>query len=215
MATRSNKPALAAPAAKQVKIRTPKYGGRIVTQAEAAKMCGKDPRAIRKQRDQGRPWFDKSGHVLVDHPEFIAYRDTYTPQQRDKSLKDDAGKSLKDRRALADTIAAEYKAKSQAMEYARRRGELVRRSDLAAFVFGHLATLHRNLLESIDGDADAYIALAKSENRPAIVSAIRDRMTKLLAETKRASEKELRKNVVVDDDLEFDVGDGALGGDDD
>lgn len=193
--------------AKSPKIRVPKYGGRIVTQAEAARLCGKDQRAIRKQRELGRDWFDKNGHVLVDHPSFIEYCNKYTPQQRDASLKDDDGKSLKARRALADTIAAEYKAKTQAMEYARRRGELVRRSDLAAFVFGHLATLQRNLLESIDGDADTYIAMAKSDNRPAIISAMRERMTKLLAETKRASEKELRKNVVIDDDAEFDVGD--------
>ena len=189
------------------KPRRPKYGPVIITQAEAARLSGKDPRAIRSQRTKGAEWFDKQGHVLAEHPGWLAYRDGYVSQQRDASLKDDTGKSLKERRALADTIAAEYKAKSQAMEYARRRGELVRRSDLAAFVFGHLATLQRNLLESIDGDADTYIAMAKSDNRPAIVAAVRERMTKLLAETKRASEKELRKNVIVDDESEFDVTD--------
>lgn len=105
------------------------------------------------------------------------------------------GANIKAREAKARADLAEHKAKIAEISYAKMKGDLVERRIVAAACLGYLATLNRNILESVDSQADEYISLAKLDSRPAIVEKMRARATRLISETKRAIERELRRAV--------------------
>ena len=165
---------------------------------EAAAFAGRSESAIRKYIGlNAPPWYSKRTHrVDADNPEWILYASSRPHRVRNPHLYDgEDGANIKAREAKARAVLAENKAKISEIHYAKLRGELVERRIVSAACLGYLATLNRNLLESIDSQADEYISLAKLDSRPAIVQKMRDRMTRLIAESKRAVEKELRRAV--------------------
>lgn len=165
---------------------------------EAAAAAGRSESAIYKYVGLNNPpWFSKRARKIdADNPEWILYASSRPHRVRNPHLYDgEDGANIKAREAKARAILAENKAKISEINYAKLRGELVERRIVAAACLGYLATLNRNLLESVDSQADEYISLSKLESRPVIVEKMRSRVTRLIAETKKAIERELRRAV--------------------